>query len=67
MHRLPPSSRQRFEEYKQEFLGSEKRPASPADSKGKPDSKVGQRERSSWKLVLEFVRMLRGYRGSVVF
>ncbi len=68
MHRLPPSSRQRFEEYKQEFLGREKKSDSPDGSKGKPDSKkIGQRERSSWMLVREFLKMLRGYRGSVIF
>ena len=71
MSKHPLSSRQRFEEYKQDFLkrekpgekGSEK----DRDSSNRKQKRKSHRDRSSWLLVREFLRLLGGHRRSIIF
>jgi len=67
MSKQPLSSRQRFEEYKQEFLGRDKDSERNRDSSDKKHKRKSKRDRSSWMLVREFLRMLAGHRGSIIF
>jgi ATP-binding cassette subfamily B protein len=67
MSKHPPSSRQQFEEYKQEFLKRGKASEKDRDSADKKHHRKTQRDRSSWMLVREFLGMLRGHRGSIIF
>ncbi|WP_417388225.1 ABC transporter ATP-binding protein [Gimesia sp.] len=57
MSKNPTSSRQQFEEYKEEFLESQN------SAQGKPASK---RDRSSWELVKNFLGLLKVHRWSVI-
>lgn len=66
MSKQPLSSRQRFEEYKQEFLHQTKRP-SKRSTDGKQSGRKAARDRSSWTLVRQFLGMLRGHRKPVLF
>ena len=52
-----PSSRQQFEEYKEEFLEAH------STSQGKP---AAQRDRSSWELVKSFLGLLKVHRGAMI-
>ena len=63
----PQSSRQRFEEYKQEFLNRDKDSEKDRDSSDKKRKRKSKRDRSSWMLVREFIGMLGGHRASIVF
>jgi len=67
MSKQPLSSRQRFENYKQEFLSRDKNPENDRDSSDKKRQRKSQRDRSSWTLVREFLNLLRGHRGSIFF
>ncbi len=67
MSKHPPSSRQRFEEYKQEFLNRDGASEKDRDSSDKKRQRKSQRDRSSWTLVREFLGMLRDHRGSIIF
>ncbi len=68
MSKHPLSSRQRFEEYKQEFLNRDKDSEKDAASSGKKHQrKKSHRDRSSWMLVREFLGMLGGHRRSIIF
>ena len=67
MSKHPPSSRQRFEEYKQEFLNREKGSEKDRDSFDKKRQRKSKRDRSSWTLIREFLGMLGEHRGSVIF
>lgn len=67
MNKQPLSSRQRFEDYKQEFLNRDKASEKDRDSSDKKQKRKSQRDRSSWTLVREFLGMLRGHRGSILF
>ena len=67
MSKHPPSSRQRFEEYKQEFLSRDKGSEKDRDSFDKKRQRKSKRDRSSWTLVREFLGMLGEHRGSVIF
>ncbi len=67
MSKHPKSSRQRFEEYKQEFLSRDKSSEKDRDSTDKKRNRKSQRDRSSWMLVREFLGMLSGHRGSMIF
>ena len=67
MSKQPLSSRQRFENYKQEFLSRDKNTENDRDSSDKKRQHKSQRDRSSWTLVREFLNLLRGHRGSVIF
>jgi len=51
------SSRQQFEEYKEEFLEAH------STSQGKP---AAQRDRSSWELVKSFLGLLKVHRGAMI-
>ena len=67
MPKQPLSSRQRFEEYKQEFLSRDKGSEKDRDSSDKKRKRKSKRDRSSWMLVREFIGMLGGHRASIVF
>lgn len=67
MNKQPLSSRQRFEDYKQEFLNRDKSSEKDRDSSDRKQKRKSQRDRSSWMLVREFLSMLRGHRGSILF
>ena len=67
MSRHPLSSRQRFEDYKQEFLKRNRASENDRDSSDKRRQRKSQRDRSSWTLVREFLGMLRGHRSSIIF
>ena len=67
MSKQPLSSRQRFEDYKQEFLNRDKKSENDRDSSDKKRQRKSQRDRSSWTLVREFLNLLRGHRGSIIF
>ena len=67
MSKQPLSSRQRFENYKQEFLSRDKDSEKDRDSSDKKRQRKSQRDRSSWTLVREFLSLLRGHRGSIIF
>ncbi len=67
MSKHPQSSRQRFEDYKQEFHKRDKATGTDPDSSDKKRQRKAQRERSSWTLVREFLSMLRGHRSSILF
>lgn len=67
MSKQPLSSRQRFEDYKQEFLNRDKRSENERDSSDKKRQRKSQRDRSSWTLVREFLNLLLGHRGSIIF
>ena len=67
MSKHPPSSRQRFEEYKQEFLSRDKGSEKDRDSFDKKRQRKSKRDRTSWTLVREFLGMLGEHRGSVIF
>lgn len=67
MSKHPLSSRQRFEDYKQEFLSGSNASDKNRDSSEKKQQRKSQRDRSSWELIREFLRMLRGHRGSILF
>ena len=67
MSKQPLSSRQRFENYKQEFLSRDKNSENDRDSSDKKRQRKSQRDRSSWTLVREFLNLLRGHRGSIIF
>ena len=67
MSKQPLSSRQRFENYKQEFLSRDKNSENDRDSSDKKRQRKSQRDRSSWTLVREFFNLLRGHRGSIIF
>lgn len=66
MSKQPLSSRQRFEEYKQEFLERDKGSEKERDSSDKKHKRKSQRDRSSWMLVREFLGMLGGHRRSII-
>ena len=67
MSKQPLSSRQRFENYKQEFLNRDKNSENERDSSDKKRQRKSQRDRSSWTLVREFLNLLRGHRGPIIF
>ena len=67
MPKQPLSSRQRFEEYKQEFLSRDKGSEKDRDSSDKKRKRKSKRDRSSWMLVREFLGMLGGHRRSIIF
>jgi ATP-binding cassette subfamily B protein/subfamily B ATP-binding cassette protein MsbA len=67
MSKHPRSSRQRFDEYKQEFLNRDKDSEKDRDSSDKKHQRKSQRDRSSWTLVREFIGLLRGHQGSIIF
>jgi len=67
MSKQPLSSRQRFENYKQEFLSRDKNSENERDSSDKKRQRKSQRDRSSWTLVREFLNLLRGHRASIIF
>ncbi len=67
MSKQPLSSRQRFEEYKQEFLSREKGSEADRDSSDKKRQRKSERDRSSWSLVREFLSMLGDHRRSIIF
>ena len=67
MSKQPLSSRQRFENYKQEFLSRDKKSENDRDSSDQKRQRKSQRDRSSWTLVREFLSLLRGHRGSIIF
>ena len=58
MPKQPLSSRQRFEEYKQEFLSRDKGSEKDRDSSDKKRKRKSKRDRSSWMLVREFLGIL---------
>jgi len=67
MSKTPLSSRQRFEDYKQEFLSRKKGSENDRDSSDKKHNRKATRDRSSWMLVRQFLSMLGGHRGSIIF
>jgi ATP-binding cassette subfamily B protein/subfamily B ATP-binding cassette protein MsbA len=67
MSKHPQSSRQRFEEYKQEFLNRDKESEKDRDRSDKKHKRKSKRDRSSWMLVREFLRLLGGHRRSIIF
>lgn len=67
MSKHPQSSRQRFEEYKQEFLNRDKNSEKDRDSSDKKRPQKSQRDRSSWTLVRAFLGLLSDHRGSIIF
>ena len=71
MSKHPLSSRQRFEEYKQDFLKREKSGKKGSekdrDSSNRKQKRKSHRDRSSWLLVREFLRLLGGHRRSIIF
>ena len=67
MSKHPQSSRQRFDEYKQEFLNRDKDSHKDRDSSDKKRQRKSKRDRSSWMLVREFFGMLGGHRPSIIF
>ena len=66
MSKHPLSSRQRFEEYKQEFLNRDDSSEKDRDSSSRKKRK-SHRDRSSWRLVREFLGLLGGHRSSIIF
>ena len=71
MSKHPQSSRQRFEEYKLEFLNREKESEKKGsekdqDSSNRKQKRKSHRDRSSWMLVREFLRLLGGHRRSII-
>jgi len=67
MSKHPLSSRQRFEQYKQEFLNRNGASEKDRDSSDKKRQRKSQRDRSSWTLVREFLGLLGDHRGSIIF
>ncbi len=67
MSKHPPSSRQQFEKYKQEFLKRNNVLEKNQSLSDKRHHSRRQRDRSSWTLVREFLGLLGGHRGSIIF
>src|SRR5687767_7558644 len=59
------NSRKRFREYRGTFAQRDRDPAASRHAAAKEIE--SKRQRSIWRLLAEFLRLLRGYRGPIVF